>query len=86
MDTGSCPICLRTWSDTVQPVVDHRHSKRNPPTLGYVRGVVCRFCNKFRIGRLDDADLVGRIENYLRNAPTHLVVPEKKRKKKNGKK
>ncbi len=85
LDLGYCPICLRAWSSSVQPVVDHRHSNISRQVVGYVRGLLCRYCNKFRVGRLDDAELVARIASYLRDAPTHLIVPERKKKrKKNG--
>lgn len=75
LDTGGCPICLRDWSDTVKPVVDHDHVEQ------LVRGIVCRYCNHRRIGHHRDADLVDRIANYLRG-PFHLEMPPKKKKRK----
>lgn len=85
LDTGYCPLCLRPWSDTVNPVVDHRHSFKSPETQdihpGYVRGLLCRWCNKFVLGRLSDPIVVRRILSYLESAPTNLTVPEKKKKK-----
>lgn len=80
LDTGGCPICLRKWDDNVKPVVDHDHGPN-----GSVRGIVCRWCNKFVIGRLRDPDVVYRIYIYLRDAPKHLVVPKRKRVKRKKK-
>lgn len=76
-DKGYCPLCLRSWSDTVMPVVDHDHSS------GYIRGILCRWCNKFVLGRLRDADVVSRIHSYLVGQPKkHVAPPKPKRKRK----
>lgn len=79
LDKGHCPICLREWSDKVRPAVDHDHSKD-----GWVRGVVCLYCNRVRIGRFRDADMVQRIADYLRGPFKH-TVPEKKPKRRKKK-
>ena len=79
LDLGFCPICLRDWSANVRPVVDHDHGGNG--IRPYVRGIVCMFCNHYRIGRLRDYELVQRIADYLQNAPRNLIVPEKKKKK-----
>lgn len=75
LDLGHCPICLRTWSITVCPVVDHDHSENR------VRGIVCRYCNHRRIGHHRDSELVFRIANYLKG-PFYLEMPPKKKRKK----
>ncbi len=79
LDKGHCPICLRTWSEKVRPAVDHDHSSD-----GWVRGVICLYCNRVRVGRFRDPDLVQRIADYLRGPFKHVVPlkPKKKRKKK----
>lgn len=74
LDNGHCPICLRTWSDSVVPCVDHDHVD------SLVRGIVCRYCNHRRIGRHRDAELVHRIAKYL-EGPFILKMPPKKPKK-----
>ena len=77
LDLGHCPICLRTWSDSVKPVVDHDHVER------VVRGIVCTYCNHRRIGHHRDAGLVRRIADYL-EGPFALKMPtppKRKRKK-----
>lgn len=79
IDKGYCPICLREWSTTVRPVVDHDHGGSGEP--GFVRGVLCFYCNHRRVGRFRDPSLVYRIADYLRDAPKDLIVPEKKKKK-----
>jgi hypothetical protein len=79
LDLGYCPICLRNWGGTVQPVIDHDHVEK------LVRGLVCRYCNHRRIGHHRDADLVERIAKYLRG-PFTLVMPPKKKKVRKRKK
>lgn len=79
LDLGYCPICLRTWSDTVRLCVDHDHH------TGDVRGVICLYCNHRIVGRHRDPDLLERVANYLRAPRKGWIVPEKykrgKRKK-----
>ncbi len=81
LDTGNCPVCLRVWSSTVRPNVDHDH------VTGEIRGLLCGYCNHYRVGRHRDHNLVGRIANYLTPPFTGWVVPPKakRRKKKKGK-
>lgn len=80
LDKGHCPICLRQWSETVRPVVDHDH------VANLVRGIVCRYCNHRRIGHHRDADLVQRIADYLRGPFTIKMPPKKKKKRKRKRK
>lgn len=75
LDKGHCPICLRTWSDKVRPAVDHDHVD------GWVRGIICLYCNRTRVGRFRDYNIVQRIADYLRG-PFEHVVPSKKKKRK----
>ncbi len=76
IDNGHCPVCVRDWSDTVRPVVDHDH------VTGFVRGLLCIFCNRYRVGRLRDADLVQRIAEYLRGPFKYIAPPKPKKKRK----
>ncbi len=79
IDHGFCFVCERVWSDTVRPCVDHDHvSKR-------VRGLLCTYCNRYRVGRFRDVALVQRIVDYLSAALQipEWIVPEKKKKKRN---
>ena len=75
-DLGYCPLCLRKWSVNVVPCVDHDHK------TGFVRGLLCRYCNRYVLGRLSDMDIASRIKDYLTNQPMKHKVPPKKRKKK----
>lgn len=72
----SCPICLRPWSDTVRPVVDHDHHS------GEVRGVLCFYCNHRVVGRHRDGLLMSRVADYLLAERRGWVVPKKKKRKK----
>lgn len=52
-------------------VVDHKHQtkkekKAKVPVL--VRGLLCRFCNRYKVGRFKDWEEVQRIVDYLRIA------------------
>lgn len=79
LDLGYCPICLSDWNDRVRACVDHDHSS------GRVRGLLCTYCNRYRVGHFRDADLVQRIVDYLRAAsqlPDMIVPPKKKKRKK----
>lgn len=80
LNTGSCPICLRSFGSGVTPVIDHDH------VSGDVRGVLCQYCNHRIVGRHRDPDLLRRVADYLSTPTRGWIVPPKKRKKrkKNG--
>lgn len=80
IDKGSCPICLRAWSDSVRPVIDHDHS------TGDVRGILCFYCNHRVVGRHRDGDLIQRVADYLKGPRKGWIVPKKKPKKRKKKK
>jgi len=81
IDTGSCFVCTRDWSDNVRPNIDHDH------VTGEVRGLLCNYCNHYRVGRHRDYELVFRIATYLKGPHTGWIVPPKpKRKRKKRKK
>lgn len=76
LDLGFCPICLREWSETVHPVVDHHHREKK------VRGVICRYCNHKRVGHHTDWEIVERIVTYLKQPfPFENQMPIKPRRK-----
>lgn len=75
LDEGHCPICVRTWSDSVRPCVDHDH------VSGEVRGLLCIWCNRRAVGRFRDPDVVFRIFEYLSQDRKGWVIPPKKKKK-----
>ena len=75
LDTGSCTICQRVWTDAVRPAVDHDH------VTGHIRGLICLYCNRYRVGRFRDADLVQRIADYLRGPFKGWIVPPKPKRR-----
>lgn len=79
LDLGHCPICLRDWDATVRPNIDHDH------VTGDVRGLLCTFCNRYRVGRLRDAELVYRIASYLGLPKRGWIVPPKPKRKRKRK-
>lgn len=80
LDAGHCRICLRDWSPTVRPCVDHDHK------TGLVRGVICLYCNHRIVGRHRDGDMLQRVADYLRAPSTGWIVPPKPKKKRTRKK
>jgi hypothetical protein len=75
IDEGHCPICVRDWSPTVRPCVDHDH------VSGEVRGLLCIWCNRRAVGRFRDPNLVYRIFEYLSAKRRGWVIPAKKKKR-----
>lgn len=59
---GRCPICLRRFSASVQPNIDHCH------TTGRVRGLLCQPCNTTLGMWRDDRRRLLRAVAYLRHA------------------
>jgi len=74
--TSVCPICLRPWSPTVRPCIDHDHK------TGEIRGIICLYCNHRVVGRHRDAELIQRMADYLAAGRLGLVIPVKKKKRK----
>lgn len=72
LDSGVCRLCLRPWSDRVRPCVDHDH------VSGFVRGILCGYCNRYVLGRLRDPELAFRIYTYLAEQPLKIKVPPKR--------
>lgn len=79
LNSGSCPICLRSFDDRVRPVVDHDHA------TGEIRGILCFYCNHRIVGRHRDGLLLRRVADYLEAPRRGFIVPKKKRKRKKKK-
>jgi hypothetical protein len=62
-----CPVCLKPLSGVSNPV-DHDHK------TGVVRGVLCTYCNRRRVGQHTDWELVDRMAKYLKDHPARRVV------------
>lgn len=83
---GVCGVCDKPPGNR-RLEVDHDH------TTGLIRGLLCWYCNKKRIGRETNPNVFDWAALYLRNPPAqdiigaHVVPPKKrkKRSKKNGK-
>lgn len=81
---GCCAICERPASRFVKRLaVDHIHKG---PRAGFIRGLLCDFCNRRQVGSHIDGDLLRRIADYVDQdigikVPDDMINPKKKRKK-----
>lgn len=80
LNVGTCPICLRTFNDTVRPVVDHNHKS------GEIRGIICAYCNHRIVGRHTDGDMLHRVADYVIRTTGYIVPKKKKRTRKRKRK
>ncbi|MBU6231644.1 hypothetical protein KGP36_03165 [Patescibacteria group bacterium] len=77
---GCCAICDRHHSEfKTRLAVDHDHS-----TLR-IRGLLCNYCNRYRVGRHRDASLLRRIADYIEQG-TDWYVPANRKKRRPRKK
>ena len=77
---NSCAVCGRHEHELSRRlVVDHDHK------VGRVYGLLCNYCNRYRIGRHHDLDMAISIVRYLEN-PTDFYAPKKTPKKRRRKK
>ena len=49
-----CPVCLREFSESLRPVIDHEHVKGYKKMTAikkrsYIRGLPCAYCNLRRL-------------------------------------
>lgn len=67
---GRCPLCLKRYSPTRKPVLDHNHR------TGLVRGALDAACN-YRLGLLaDDQEWLARAAAYLAEPPAIAAIGE----------
>lgn len=64
-----CAIC---GSRPKAPVVDHDHR------TGYVRGLICKPCNRALAHIKDSAELASAIADYLNRPPAYSIVGKRK--------
>lgn len=77
---GCCPVCERHHTEIKGSLcVDHNHK------TGEIRGLLCTYCNRYRVGHHTDSELVARIARYLKKG-TGWYVPKKKPRKRRRKK
>lgn len=78
---GVCYICERSPEELgARLCVDHDHH------TGQIRGLLCRFCNRFVIGRHRNPVLFQRAALYLEQPETGWIVPPKVKRRKRRKK
>lgn len=78
-----CAVCKRPASEFKHRLaVDHDHK------TGYIRGIICTYCNRWIVGRHrreSGADLLLRAYKYLTADYPGWIVPPKIKKKRRGK-
>jgi hypothetical protein len=72
---GCCPICFRVPDEGEYFTVDHDHGSKAQEIEPFVRGVICRGCNRFVIGRHRDGAKLMRAAEYLLYPPAQQVLP-----------
>lgn len=66
---GKCYICQRATGARRRLAVDHDHS------TGFVRGLLCKSCNRYVLGHLrDDTEAMQRAIDYINNPPAFRVI------------
>lgn len=80
LDTGFCFVCQRVWDDSTRPCVDHDH------VTGEVRGLLCIYCNRYRVGRQRDGDIAQRVADYLKAPRRGWIVPKRPKRRTRKKK
>lgn len=67
---GRCAICRRATGKTRRLAVDHDHKTNE------IRGLLCKTCNRYGIGIFarDDAEVLDRAAEYLRNPPARKIL------------
>lgn len=71
---GKCAFCNKPQTAFKNRLnVDHNHKKQKGEH-GFVRGLLCFHCNKYRIGRVTDYRLFERAAAYLKNPPSVGVL------------
>lgn len=78
---GRCAICERP-AETFKTklAVDHNHKTRE------IRGLLCFYCNRYRVGRNTCAETLQRVVDYLKQSTGWFVPIKRKRKKKRSRK
>lgn len=76
---GKCYVCQHHSREFPRALaVDHNHK------TGEIRGLLCTYCNRYRVGRHTDPEIMRRVYLYLKKG-TGWFVPKRKRRKKRTK-
>jgi hypothetical protein len=79
---GACGVCRRPPRPGKNLHVDHEHQKGGG---GRVRGLLCFYCNKRRIGREKDPSVFEACIRYLRQDTGYMTPKTGKKKRKKRK-
>jgi DNA-directed RNA polymerase subunit RPC12/RpoP len=74
-----CCICLKELTG-ISNALDHDHK------TGFIRGILCAYCNHRVLGRLTNWELVQRMADYLHEPPAIRVIGERATPKKSPRK
>lgn len=68
-----CFICQRATGARRRLAVDHDHDS------GFVRGLLCKACNRYVLGHLrDDTEAIQRAIDYVNNPPAFRVIGKRR--------
>jgi hypothetical protein len=73
---GSCATCSYEPKTGEYLTVDHDHGSKLEQVTPFVRGLLCRGCNRFLVGRHRDGNKLIRAGQYLLDPPAKYILPE----------
>lgn len=72
---GVCAVCGKSPRAGTNLTVDHEHGTGVAGSGGFIRGLLCHYCNLRIVGKHKNADLLRAAADYLDNPPAQEVLP-----------
>lgn len=73
---GTCAVCPFEPDEGEWLTIDHDHGSVREQALPFVRGLLCRSCNRFVVGRHRDGQKLINAGLYIQDPPAQHVLPE----------